>query len=716
MRDSTEMAGEASSESKALAEARTNTRPEKAAVVQSSLEPRSKTTAGSGRVTFPTDEIPEFIKEIEDGFKALKEDFESVKPSYENSLPQLYKRVGDMEENLSEESHDLFLTDPEEFKKYEDWQEMSLSLLKAVKDNIDKALEVQRKEAEKSETISSFGTYFKKQEPPQFKGDCIDNFEFKRRWNNSVHSFQLPPEHEIDLLKTRIPDEGKKKLYGVESLSSAWLLLDKLFGDKQLICQKLKSRLKNIEPKATEPHEVVIEMNTEIEYLNKRLQELGAGEHLKLDIEFILYCFRHLPPEYQNDWVRFEKREFDNRWEAFLAFMDKKSDCAFRKRALTESLKEMYGEVQEEKPNEAEAMGTLNANDATAEDIQNDPISHRRLEKIEEKKHCVGSKLRRLKENIYSKFRQGVNVDGSIDNYRHEVKRFLNVFSPSLSRKKKWIWRKRIQTVERDVVSKIAENIAANSVQRKPLDEEEAKAKAFKEVEECKRELEKDILSRELKDICPDIERKSGQISLSSQREPWPVDRQVFLKGFACNFCDKKYKCEDTLQVHVRFSHEKDNLQEVQSFKTETKKDLTKPKSDSVEIEASKVAKKTRLNEIIDKELDEVLVEKMSDVPKVSVANEAVTVQEKMLENLPEVPNKVDDAVIDESNALDVEIKCRLMKIKAFNQSLSTKKFGIDSVDTENTEALLIQTSNETKVVKTNIDVQPETELCIQSS
>ena len=71
-------------------------------------------------------------------------------------------------------------------------------------------------------------------------------------------------------------------------MSSAWFLLDKLFGDKQLICQKLKSRLKNIEPKATEPHEVVIEMNTEIEYLNKRLQELGAGEHLKLDLEFIL--------------------------------------------------------------------------------------------------------------------------------------------------------------------------------------------------------------------------------------------------------------------------------------------------------------------------------------------------------------------------------------------------------------------------------------------
>ena len=75
-------------------------------------------------------------------------------------------------------------------------------------------------------------------------------------------------------------------------MSSAWLLLDKMFGDKQLICQKLKSRLKNIEPQATEPHEVIIEMNNEIEYLSKRLQEVGAGDLLKFDTEFILYCYR----------------------------------------------------------------------------------------------------------------------------------------------------------------------------------------------------------------------------------------------------------------------------------------------------------------------------------------------------------------------------------------------------------------------------------------
>ena len=75
-------------------------------------------------------------------------------------------------------------------------------------------------------------------------------------------------------------------------------------------------------------------MNTEIEYLSKRLHELGAGDLLQFDLGFILSCCRHLPPKYQDDWVRFKKEEFDYHWEAFSAFMAKKSDCALAKRAL----------------------------------------------------------------------------------------------------------------------------------------------------------------------------------------------------------------------------------------------------------------------------------------------------------------------------------------------------------------------------------------------
>ena len=78
---------------------------------------------------------------------------------------------------------------------------------------------------------------------------------------SQVSSHSPPAKLEIDLLKRSIPEEGKKKLYEVESLTSPWRLLDNLYGNESLICQKLKLRLKNLTPKAKEDHEVIIELN-----------------------------------------------------------------------------------------------------------------------------------------------------------------------------------------------------------------------------------------------------------------------------------------------------------------------------------------------------------------------------------------------------------------------------------------------------------------------
>ena len=81
----------------------------------------------------------------------------------------------------------------------------------------------------------------------------------------------------------------------MDSLSSAWTQLDKLYGDKSLICQKLKSRLKNLKPVSSESHEIIIEINNEIEYLVKRLTELGAISLLYFDNEYLNVCYKHLP-------------------------------------------------------------------------------------------------------------------------------------------------------------------------------------------------------------------------------------------------------------------------------------------------------------------------------------------------------------------------------------------------------------------------------------
>ena len=107
-------------------------------------------------------------------------------------------------------------------------------------------------------TVSSYSTFFKKQEPPKFEGDVLEWLEFERAWASQVHSHKPPADWELDMLKKAIPEKGRSKLYGVTSLSTAWVQLKSLYGDEELIFQKLKLRLKNLKPKAKEPHEKII--------------------------------------------------------------------------------------------------------------------------------------------------------------------------------------------------------------------------------------------------------------------------------------------------------------------------------------------------------------------------------------------------------------------------------------------------------------------------
>ena len=70
-------------------------------------------------------------------------------------------------------------------------------------------------------------------------------------------------------------------------MPTAWKLLEKLYGDKKLICQKLKNKLKNLQPKSVEDHEVIIELSDEVDYLVKRLKELDAVSLLVVDNDYL---------------------------------------------------------------------------------------------------------------------------------------------------------------------------------------------------------------------------------------------------------------------------------------------------------------------------------------------------------------------------------------------------------------------------------------------
>ena len=76
--------------------------------------------------------------------------------------------------------------------------------------------------------------HLEKSKPPKFKGDEIEYPEFKRKWFSTVSKANLPQESEVDKLKDNIPADAKDQLYGVNDTASAWLILDKRYGEDYL--------------------------------------------------------------------------------------------------------------------------------------------------------------------------------------------------------------------------------------------------------------------------------------------------------------------------------------------------------------------------------------------------------------------------------------------------------------------------------------------------
>ena len=91
--------------------------------------------------------------------------------------------------------------------------------------------------------------HIEKSKPPRFKGEEIEYPDFKRKWQSIVSKARLPEETELDKLKDNLPPEAKDQIYGVKTMSKAWEILDKRWGDPKMIASKLKTQLKNVKCK-----------------------------------------------------------------------------------------------------------------------------------------------------------------------------------------------------------------------------------------------------------------------------------------------------------------------------------------------------------------------------------------------------------------------------------------------------------------------------------
>ena len=118
---------------------------------------------------------------------------------------------------------------------------------------------------------------------------------------------------------------------------------------RSLSARKLKNKLKNLQPKSTEEHEIIIELSDEVDYLVKRLKELDATSLLQVDNDYLNAVYIHLPKYNQTAWDMFDTDDYADEWQAFMVYMHDISTAALKKRTRVESLKEME-RVHEKNP------------------------------------------------------------------------------------------------------------------------------------------------------------------------------------------------------------------------------------------------------------------------------------------------------------------------------------------------------------------------------
>ena len=184
---------------------------------------------------------------------------------------------------------------------------------------------------------SSEKTFLKKIDPPSFKGDIVEYADFVRKWKAQVSNAGLSADSELDRLRDHIPSQAAKALYGETSMAGAWAVLEKLYGNKDLIASKLKQQLKSIKPKGKKDQDIVIDLVTEVNNIVLRLKTLKMEEMLKVDCDFLSSIYRVLPSTVQEKWLEFDKSLYLSNWDAFIKFLDLSRDKALQSKVLLSS-------------------------------------------------------------------------------------------------------------------------------------------------------------------------------------------------------------------------------------------------------------------------------------------------------------------------------------------------------------------------------------------
>ena len=308
---------------------------EKAKVNQRMSETLSKQVELScENITASIDKINAEVRQMTEGgennskVQSLKSDLHVIDEKIDVSLNNLisqYVALLDKAEAIEKEAMRVEVTKREKARI----STLLLELSKKIKESSPNKNNHGNSPQDKKDQI-----FLRKTDPPKWDGDPVYFADFMRKWKNQVSSANLPQESELDRLRDNIPSQAAKALFGVCEMSKAWKLLESLYGDKNLIANKLKSQLKNIKIKAKHDHDIVIELVTEVNNIVLRLKALEVEEVLHVDIEFLSAVYRALPAISQVEWLRFDKSCHRSTWAAMTKFLEEARIQALQNKVL----------------------------------------------------------------------------------------------------------------------------------------------------------------------------------------------------------------------------------------------------------------------------------------------------------------------------------------------------------------------------------------------
>lgn len=296
-----------------------------------------------GRITLESGQV---TKSIDETFKRLQS-LGGINPNqsqvYSNLQQQLMavidEKIPAMISSLTglvgDDNQGYVKKTNQEFSVFENQEKTrlyELVQLIAEKTSFSQAAHPGRPAAPRGESI-----HLKKVDPPKFSGEEVEFPEFHRKWLAVVGPANLPDEAEVDRLRDALPKDTREMLTGVTKVSKAWDILNKRFGDKDLIATKLKNELKGLTLKEKADHEKIIALSIKIRSLVTRLESLQASNALKYDGEFVSAVYFQLPDRQKSKWLDFDKSLHPDKWSAMLAFLDDAYEKAVQEKLLLAS-------------------------------------------------------------------------------------------------------------------------------------------------------------------------------------------------------------------------------------------------------------------------------------------------------------------------------------------------------------------------------------------